>query len=89
MQVDRAIGQVESALKETGSAEITLLIITSDNGSFMYRLDNAPEGTQREDHVAKSTTQAYDRSHHQSNHIWRGTKADIWDGGHRVPFIVR
>lgn len=26
---------------------------------------------------------------HEPNGPWRGHKADIWDGGHRVPFIVR
>jgi arylsulfatase A len=26
---------------------------------------------------------------HDSNGPWRGQKADIWDGGHRIPFIVR
>jgi arylsulfatase A-like enzyme len=26
---------------------------------------------------------------HNPSHTFRGTKADIWDGGHRVPFIVR
>lgn len=26
---------------------------------------------------------------HSPNGIYRGMKADIWDGGHRVPFIVR
>ncbi|NLS94136.1 MAG: arylsulfatase [Planctomycetaceae bacterium] len=26
---------------------------------------------------------------HDPSHIYRGHKADIWDGGHRVPFIVR
>ena len=26
---------------------------------------------------------------HASNHDWRGQKADIYEGGHRVPFIVR
>jgi arylsulfatase A-like enzyme len=26
---------------------------------------------------------------HRSNAAWRGQKADIWEGGHRVPFIVR
>src|SRR5262249_53428243 len=26
---------------------------------------------------------------HRANDGWRGQKADIWDGGHRVPFIVR
>ncbi len=26
---------------------------------------------------------------HQANASWRGQKADAWEGGHRVPFIVR
>jgi arylsulfatase A len=27
--------------------------------------------------------------HHRANDDLRGQKADIWDGGHRVPFVVR
>jgi arylsulfatase A len=30
-----------------------------------------------------------ERWSHRSNGNWRGMKADIWEGGHRVPFIVR
>jgi len=26
---------------------------------------------------------------HYANASWRGQKADIWEGGHRIPFIVR
>lgn len=26
---------------------------------------------------------------HRANDGWRGQKADIWDGGHRVPFLAR
>jgi arylsulfatase A-like enzyme len=26
---------------------------------------------------------------HRANDGWRGQKADIWDGGHRVPFVAR
>jgi arylsulfatase A len=26
---------------------------------------------------------------HRANGNWRGMKADLWEGGHRVPFIVR
>ncbi len=26
---------------------------------------------------------------HSANGQWRGQKADIWEGGHRVPFVVR
>lgn len=27
--------------------------------------------------------------HHEANYIFRGQKSDAWDGGHRVPFLVR
>lgn len=30
-----------------------------------------------------------ERFGHRANGIFRGQKADIWEGGHRVPFIVR
>jgi arylsulfatase A-like enzyme len=30
-----------------------------------------------------------DQWKHRANDGWRGMKADIWDGGHRVPFIAR
>jgi len=26
---------------------------------------------------------------HNPSHLYRGTKSDIWEGGHRVPFLVR
>jgi len=30
-----------------------------------------------------------DRFNHRANYSFRGQKADIWDGGHRVPFLAR
>lgn len=30
-----------------------------------------------------------ERFNHNASYIYRGMKADIWDGGHRIPFIVR
>jgi len=30
-----------------------------------------------------------DRYAHRANANWKGEKADIWEGGHRIPFIVR
>lgn len=31
----------------------------------------------------------YGHPEHAPNVPWRGQKADIWEGGHRVPLIVR
>ena len=30
-----------------------------------------------------------DKFDHRAAHIYRGMKADVWDGGHRIPFSVR
>ena len=100
MQTDWVVGQVDAALKKHDLLEHTLLIVSSDNGSFMYRLD-APESPQRAkektgddgpallDHVAEPKIQGYLSSTHRANGDLRGTKADIWEGGHRVPLLVR
>jgi arylsulfatase A-like enzyme len=37
-------------------------------------------------HWPAEQIEAYD---HRANHVYRGQKADVWDGGHRVPFIAR
>jgi len=84
VQVDWTVGQVIDAVDRSGIKENTLVIYTSDNGSFMYRLD---EGI--EDHVDNETVQGYRAAHHCANGPLRGTKADVWDAGHRVPFLVR
>ena len=77
MQTDAVIGAVLDALKRSGVAENTLVILTSDNG---------PEVT------GEVKPGAYDRLKefgHASMGTLRGTKRDAWEGGHRVPFIVR
>ena len=83
-QVDWSIGQVMAALDKAGVADNTLLIVSSDNGSFMYRLGEDETG-----HVTDKTVQGFRASSHTSNHVFRGTKADIYEGGHHVPYLVR
>ncbi|MDF2376291.1 MAG: arylsulfatase [Verrucomicrobiales bacterium] len=87
-ETDEVVGRVLDALDETGMAENTLVLFTSDNGGLWhwwnFRADDdggkAPT-TPRGDYVREFG--------HQSNADWRGTKADIYEGGHRVPFLVR
>jgi arylsulfatase A-like enzyme len=83
MQVDWTVGQVVETLKAAGVRDNTLVILTSDNGSFMYRYEAG-----RKDHVDDPGVQAYREEHHTANYIFRGTKADIYEGGHHVPWIV-
>ena len=85
VQVDWIVGQVMRALDAAGVRDNTLVIYTSDNGSFMYRRDDTSDS----DHLSDETIQAYRADHHRANHVFRGTKADIWEAGHHVPFFAR
>lgn len=85
IQTDWTVGQILSALSKNKIEENTLVIFTSDNGSFMYRRNY----DESEDHVSDETIQAYNEENHRSNFIFRGTKADVFEGGHRVPFLVK
>lgn len=77
-EVDWTVGQIMNALEEAGLAENTLLIFTSDNGS------PGRDGTDMGGPT--SSVRAYG---HNPSHIFRGIKADIWEGGHHVPFFAR
>lgn len=69
-QVDDTFGQVLAALKESGHADNTLVILTSDNGAHW-------------------TPEEIAMHNHRANGKLRGQKADIYDAGHRIPFIAR
>lgn len=83
-QVDWVVGRIDKALRSNGLTDDTLLIYTSDNGSYMYRWQ-----AEKPDHVTQPSVQGFHPKHHQANYIWRGTKADIWEAGHHVPYLVR
>ena len=85
VQVDWTVGQILKTLDECEISEKTLVIYTSDNGSFMQRR-NEEDAT---GHVDDETIQAFRADRHRSNHVFRGTKADIWEAGHHVPFLAR
>ncbi len=72
MQTDDSFGKVLQALREGGLLANTLVICSSDNGT------SAPTA---------NLDQLQAMGHFPSGPL-RGSKADIWDGGHRVPFLV-
>ncbi len=76
-EVDWSVGQIINVLKQTGEFENTLLIFTSDNGS-----------PQRDGIDMGGTIGSVKRYGHDPSKPWKGMKADIWEGGHRVPFIA-
>lgn len=85
VQVDWTVGQVLAAIDEAGVADKTVVVYTSDNGSYMYRYDDRA----RLDHMDDSSIQGYRADRHRANGPFRGTKADIWEAGHHVPLFVR
>uniref|UniRef100_UPI003216C433 sulfatase-like hydrolase/transferase n=1 Tax=uncultured Draconibacterium sp. TaxID=1573823 RepID=UPI003216C433 len=78
-EVDWTVGQITNALKECGLDKNTLVIFTSDNGSPARNGKNYSGPTQ---------SVITDYGHNPSKNF-RGMKADIWEGGHRVPFIAK
>ncbi len=83
-QVDWTVGEVLKTLDKEGLAENTIVLFSSDNGSYMYLYrDGQP------DHVNDIKNHGFKPENHKPNWNWRGTKADIYEAGHRVPFIVR
>jgi len=77
--VDWTVGQILHTLDTQGIANNTLVILTSDNGSHEANIGKHNNGI---------STGASNFGH-EANYIFRGQKADIWDGGHRVPFLAR
>lgn len=76
-QVDDIVRQVYEAVHEAESGRETLIIFTSDNGSPQR------DGTNMSGKIGSIKNFGHDPSK-----PWRGLKADIWEGGHRVPLII-
>jgi len=76
-QLDDAFGSLISALDELGLAKTTIVFFTSDNG---------PEGTGEPDRQHPGSQQ--DRNRGSTGGL-RGRKRDCYEGGIRVPGLVR
>ena len=78
---DWATGEVLKSLEENGLTENTLVIFSSDNGPVYD--DGYDDGTQ-----VKTSSKEIDQGHDGSG-PYRGGKYQIYEGGTRVPFILR
>jgi len=76
-EFDWSVGEVLKTINHLGLKENTLVIVTSDNGAKPVGRDGLKEG------------KVVNMFGHKSCGDLRGYKAQIWDGGHRVPFIAR
>lgn len=77
-EIDFSVGRILDELKELDLDERTYVIFTSDNGPWW--LDNAPKLRRQRDEGG---------SHGGSADPLRGHKCSTWEGGLRVPCIIR
>jgi arylsulfatase A len=73
MQTDASVGAIVGALERNGLSENTIVIFSADNGTASNAADMP----------------SLMKQGHFSSGDLRGAKTDLWDGGHRVPFILR
>lgn len=72
MQNDDSVGQILAALKKNGQRENTLVIFTADNGCS----------------AKGANVKELNKRGHFPSAGFRGYKAELWEGGHRVPFLA-
>ncbi|MHC4880372.1 MAG: sulfatase-like hydrolase/transferase [Planctomycetota bacterium] len=75
-ELDLSVGRILDTLDRMQAADDTLVIFTSDNGGVLMTEGDRPEAD------------AY-RAGLRCNGVWRGRKHSIYEGGFRVPFLVR
>lgn len=75
-ELDRSVGRILDTLDRQGAADNTLVIFTSDNGGVF------------KPHINSLQTAAF-HAGLRVNGPLRGGKHDVWEGGFKVPFIVR
>lgn len=75
--LDRSVGRILAALEKGNALENTLVVFTSDNGGVVN-----PGGKTGANKTAMDAGL-------KINGTLRGGKHDIWEGGFKVPFLVR
>lgn len=77
LEFDWSVGQLLHKLDTLGVAENTIVILSSDNGPVL------------DDGYADSAVALNDAAGHHPGGILRGSKCTFFEGGCRVPFLVR
>jgi arylsulfatase A-like enzyme len=95
MQMDDCVGVITKALEAKGLTDNTLVIVTSDNGGLTIgpaQHVDTETGVPTRDAAGnpyRGMAWTNNRPDHRTNGSFQGQKTDAWEGGHRVPFIVK
>ena len=81
VQFDWSVGEILKALEVNGLSDNTIVIFSSDNGPVYD--DGYQDGT-----TVRTSTKEVDNGHDGSG-PYRGGKYQIYEGGTRVPFLIR
>lgn len=83
---DWMVGRVLDALERTGADRSTLVVVTSDHGALPGDRVLGPDGEVIRDEDGEEVYRTYG---HDASGGWRGSKGHAWEGGHRVPLVIR
>jgi arylsulfatase A-like enzyme len=81
VQFDWSVGAILKALEDHGLSDNTIVIFSSDNGPVYD--DGYQDGT-----TVRTSTKDNDQGHYGAG-PFRGGKYQIYEGGTRVPFLIR
>jgi arylsulfatase A-like enzyme len=79
-QVDWCLGEIMKSIDDAGICDNTILIFTSDNGSYYYL--NSPNSS-------RDDTAELVKNQHHANGLFKKGKGQPEEGGHRIPYIIR
>lgn len=85
-EIDWGVGHILDHLKKLGIDDNTIVIFTSDNGATTWEGDGGWVWTSERDGRLNRGEKQYRSG---SNGKLRGSKNSTWEGGMRVPFIIR
>tara|TARA_R110002051_G_scaffold13808_7_gene45659 strand:- start:3665 stop:5188 length:1524 start_codon:yes stop_codon:yes gene_type:complete len=88
-ELDSYIGEILDTLERSEQADNTIIIFASDNGSQFERTGVNIDNTNPNNNLGDVKIKTQNSNEHHPNGNLKGSKWTIWEGGVRMPFIVK